>query len=244
MLGLLVIIVVSWVLLHFIEKKNIEVLGIIPYPKRVAQIGLGMVFMMLLCLLWIVIETFVLNVDWQLNKNSNYAFIFDAFVYHVRSALTEDLVFRGAILYILINRIGAKWAILISAIIFGVYHVFSYGMIGENFIAIAYVIFITGFTGYVWAYTFHKTKSIMLGLGFHIGYNFLMTMFYESNPYGQLVFQELSKTILRDWNFLFFSLAKGLFPSIVTLVFVKYLVKSKYKIFSFKLTDNDENAVI
>ncbi|MCK8479956.1 CPBP family intramembrane glutamic endopeptidase [Psychroserpens algicola] len=242
MLGLLVIIVVSWVLLRVIEKKNIEVLGIIPYPKRVAQIGLGMLFMMLLCLLWIVIETFVLNVDWQLNKDINYALIFDAFVYHVRSALTEDLVFRGAILYILINRIGAQWAILISAIIFGVYHVFSYGMTSESFIAIAYVIFITGFTGYVWAYTFHKTKSIMLGLGFHIGYNFLMTMFYESNPYGQLVFQELSKTTLIDWDLLFYLLAKGLFPSIVTLLFVKYIIKSKYKFFGIEQINRDENA--
>lgn len=43
MLGLLVIIVVSWVLLHFIEKRNIEALGIIPYGKRIIQFLIGLI---------------------------------------------------------------------------------------------------------------------------------------------------------------------------------------------------------
>ncbi|WP_299339438.1 CPBP family intramembrane glutamic endopeptidase [uncultured Psychroserpens sp.] len=239
MLGLLVIIVVSWVLLHFIEKKNIEVLGIIPYPKRILQFLIGMLFMVLLCLLWIAIETFILNVNWQLKNAINYTLIFKSFVYHIRSALTEDLVFRGAILYILIHRIGAKWAMLISAIIFGGYHVFSYGMTSDRIIAIAYVVFVTGLTGYVWAYTFYKSKSIMLGLGFHLGYNFLMTMFYDSMPYGELIFEELSKTNLNDWNWLFYSLVKGIFPSIMTLLFVKYIIKSNIQIFN---NDNEDIA--
>lgn len=100
MVGLLVIIVVSWVLLHFVEKKNIEVLGIIPYGKRIVQFLIGVFFIMLINLLTIYIESIVLKVNWQLNANINYALIFDAFIYHLRSALTEDLVFRGAILRI------------------------------------------------------------------------------------------------------------------------------------------------
>lgn len=225
MLGLLVIIVASWVLLHFIEKKNIEVLGVIPNKKRSTQFLIGFIFIVLICLLSIYIESFVLNVEWKKNDSINYTDIFNSFFYHFRSALTEDLVFRGAILYILISKLGAKKAILISALCFGVYHVFSYGMTGGKIIPILYVILITGFTGYVWAYTFHKTKSIMMGLGFHIGYNFLMAMFYESPPTGELIFQEISKISLRDWNWLFYNLAKGLFPSILTLVFVKQYLK-------------------
>lgn len=234
MLGLLVIIVISWGFLYLIEKKNIEVLGIIPYPNRILQFLIGLVFIMLLSLLIIYIESIVLNVDWELKKNINYKLILDSFIYHIRSALTEDLVFRGAILYILISKIGAKKAILISAIFFGVYHVFSYGMTGDRIIAILYVIIITGFTGYVWGYTFYKTKSIMLALGFHLGYNFLMTLFYESSPYGQLIFVELFKTSLIDWSWLFYNLIKGLFPSIATLIFVKLLIKSNFRILKSK----------
>lgn len=225
MLGLLVIIVASWVLLRFIEKKNIEVLGIIPNKQRSVQFLIGFVFIALICLISICIESFVLKVEWKKNDSINYTDIFNSFFYHVRSALTEDLVFRGAILYILISRLGAKWAILISALCFGVYHVFSYGMTGDRIIPILYVILVTGFVGYVWAYTFHKTKSILMALGFHVGYNFLMAMFYESPPVGELVFHELSKIELRDWNWLFYNIPKGIFPSLMTLIFVKQYLK-------------------
>jgi len=230
MLGLLVIIVISWVLLHFMEKKSIEALGIIPYGKRILQFLIGILFIMLINLLTIYIESIVLKVNWKLNASIDYALIFDAFVYHFRSALTEDLIFRGAILYILINRLGAKWAILISAVFFGIYHVFSYGMIEGRIVPIIYVILVTGFTGYVWAYTFYKTKSILLALGFHLGYNIVMACFYASAPYGELIFTELSRVELSEINGLYFSLFKGFFPSIMTLAFVKLLVRSEWKI--------------
>lgn len=212
-------------LLHFIEKKNIKALGIIPNKKRIIQFLIGFVIIICINLISIYIESYILNVKWTYKSIIHYGSILNSFVYHIRSALTEDLVFRGAVLFILIRRVGSKKAILISAIVFGVYHIFSYGMLNSKIIPMTYIIIITGFTGYVWAYTFHKTKSIMMGLGFHLGYNFLMTLFYESNPYGQLIFQEISKTSLADWNWLFYHLAKGLFPSIITLVFVKQYLK-------------------
>lgn len=230
MLGLLVIIVISWVLLRFIEKKNLEVLGIAPNKQRIMQFSIGSVFVALVCLLIIFIETIALNVEWKMNDSISYKAIFHSFVYHVRSALTEDLVFRGALLYILISRLGAKWAILISALCFGVYHVFSYGMTGEKIIPIIYVILITGFTGYVWAYTFYRTHSILMGLGFHIVSNFVLAMFYESPPVGELIFHEISKTSLRDWDWLFYYIVKGLMPTALTLIFVnQYLKYGSYK---------------
>ena len=229
MLGLLVIIVISWVLLHFIEKKNINVLGIIPNKKRTVQFLIGFVVMTLICFITIFIETFILKVEWQQNKTINYSAIFNALIYHIRSALTEDLVFRGAILYILIQKIGAKKAILISAFVFGIYHIFSYGMLNSSIIAMLYATLITGFVGYVWAYTFDKTKSMMMGLGFHLGYNFLMSLFYENQPYGQLTFHEVSKISLKDWNWLFYNIPKGLFPSILTFIFVKQYLKHQAK---------------
>lgn len=225
MIGLLVIIVISWVLLRFIEKKNIEVLGIFPNKQRIMQFIIGSVFVVLVCLLIIYIETIVLNVEWKMNDSISYKAIFNSFVYHVRSALTEDLVFRGALLYILISRLGAKWAILISALCFGVYHVFSYGMTDEKIIPILYVIIITGFTGYVWAYTFYRTQSILMGLGFHIASNFVLAMFYVSPPVGELIFHEISKTSLRDWDWLLYYLVKGLIPSVLTLIFVNQYLK-------------------
>jgi len=234
MVGLLVIIVVSGVLLHFIEKKNIKVLGIIPNQKRIIQFLIGFVFIMLISLLMIYIETVIKSVNWKL-KPINYGLIYKAFIYHLKSALTEDLIFRGAILYILISKLGANRAILTSTFFFGIYHVFSYGMLEDRIVPILYVILVTGFTGYVWAYAFAKTKSIMMPLGFHLACNLVMALFFPSQPYGELIFMELSRVNLSEWYELFYALFKGLFPSILTLIFIKLLLKSNFKIFKKQL---------
>ncbi|WP_422105666.1 CPBP family intramembrane glutamic endopeptidase [Winogradskyella sp.] len=228
MLGLLVIIVISGLLLHFIEKKNIDVLGITPNKNRWTQFMIGVLVITVIVLTNIVVETLLLRVEWQL-RTINNTLIFDAFYYHLKSALTEDLVFRGALLYILIRRIGPTKAIILSAMIFGVYHWFSYGIIGQNAVLMAYVFLITGFTGYVWAFAFYKTKSILMGLGFHVGVNFINACFFESQPYGELIFTEISRIELKDWNWLYFNLFKGIFPSVATLIFLKQYLKFNSK---------------
>ena len=72
MLGLLVIIVVSWGLLHLILNKNIESIGIVPSGKRTIQFVIGMVFIMIITLLNIYIETIVLDIDWKLQYSINF----------------------------------------------------------------------------------------------------------------------------------------------------------------------------
>ena len=224
MLGLLVIIVISWGLLYFIEKEHIPVLGIVSNPNRIFQFFLGTIVITLLLLLNIYIKTQLESIEWK-KHTVNYTLLWNAVVYHLRSALTEDLVFRGAILYILIKRIGSNKAILLSAVIFGIYHWFSYGILNERWIVLFYVFVLTGFTGYVWAYTFYKTKSMALGLGLHVGFNVVMSCFFESQSYGEILFSVVSKTELTHWSGFFYSFFKGLFPSIATLLIVMLLLK-------------------
>lgn len=223
MLGLLVILLISWGLLFLIEKKSLKVIGIVPSPRRLRQFVYGIGLIISICLVLIFIETQLKAIKWQF-QGINYSLLFDAFVYHLRSALTEDLVFRGALLYILMHRLGVKRGLLLSAIVFGVYHVFSYGILNERFILIAYVVVVTGFTGYVWAWAFYKTKSIYLGLGLHLGYNLVMSCFYESQPYGELLFTEISSVDLSEPMASFYSIFRGLFPSVLTFVALKFLL--------------------
>lgn len=226
MLGLLVIVVISWGLLYFIQKEHIDVLGIIPTVNRVSQFFIGLLIITVIVLINIYVETYTQQVEWKQNE-LNYTSLWNAFVYHLRSALTEDLVFRGAILYILIKRIGATKAIVLSAVVFGIYHWFSYGILHERPILLTYVFLVTGFTGYVWAYTFHKTRSILLALGFHLGYNLVMSCFYESQPYGETLFSMTSKTDLIGWNEFLYSMFRGLFPPLAMFIAVKLLLKTE-----------------
>jgi membrane protease YdiL (CAAX protease family) len=211
--------------LYLIEKKNLNALGLLPNAVRMGQFALGLCMIGLIGLMLIGTDTLVQSIDWKYS-GLRIRLILDAFVYHLRSALTEDLVFRGALLYILIRRLGPRWGILISALCFGVYHVFSYGILHERAILIAYVIVVTGFTGSVWAYAFHKTRSIYLGLGLHVGYNMVMSCFYESQPYGEMFYSELSRVDLSESAQSFYSIFRGLFPSLTTLLVLIALVRS------------------
>ncbi|PQB05569.1 CPBP family intramembrane glutamic endopeptidase [Aureitalea marina] len=226
MIGLVVILLISWGLLYLFEKKNLNAIGLIPNGKRLQQFAIGLVLIVAICLMLIGIETSLKSIEWQF-LGFEIGTIADAFIYHLRSALTEDLVFRGALLFILNQRLGAKWGIMISAICFGVYHVFSYGILTERLMVIGYVIVVTGFTGYVWAWAFHKTRSIYLGLGLHVGYNMIMACFYESQPYGELLFTELSSVDLVDPMASYYSIFRGLFPALMTLISLKFLLRSR-----------------
>lgn len=226
MLGLLVILGLSWLLCYLLEKEHLNFLGLIPIKKRMIQFALGFTFIILLKLILIYLETQLKAIEW-LQVSFSFQLLIQSFWYHLKSALTEDLVFRGALLYVLINRIGIQKAILISAITFGVYHWFSYGMLNSGPVPLAYVFITTGFTGYVWAYTFAKTKSIMMPLGFHFGWNLIVSFFYDGAPYGQLLFQGTPMVELSEWNRFYYALFVGLTPPLITLLFIRFLNKHK-----------------
>ncbi|PQB07920.1 hypothetical protein BST83_12745 [Polaribacter filamentus] len=76
MLGLLVIIVVSWLLLHFIENESIDVLGINPNGKRFVEFIVGFLFIILITLLTIYIESVLLSVDWKMKKRVKLQLVF------------------------------------------------------------------------------------------------------------------------------------------------------------------------
>ena len=70
-------------------------------------------------------------------------------------------------------------------------------------------------------------------LRFRLGFNFLMTLFYTSQPYGELLFTEISSPNLSEWNAFYFSVFKGLFLSITTLIFVKLALPFNLKRIDF-----------
>lgn len=224
MVGILIILGASWLLLFLLEKKDLSVLGFTPVPKRMFQFLLGFGFIIILQSLLILAETSILSIEWEFNTDFSLPTIFSSLWYHTKSALTEDLIFRGAVIYILASKFSNSAAIFTSAILFGVYHWFSYGMFGAGIIPMAYIFIITGTTGAAWAYSYFKTNSIFLALGFHIAWNFVAALFFDNQPFGELLFHQISMVpISNEWIDFIFQLAKGLAPSLITYLFVHYL---------------------
>lgn len=150
MIGILVILTISQLLLYLIEKKNILALGFFPIRERLKQFSIGFLITAVLCVLVQFLEADLKSSTWVLNKEISVGIILKSFWWDFRSVLTEELIFRGALLYILIQRIGSRKSILISAIAFGIYHWFSYGVLG-NVMAMILIFIGTGLMGYAWA---------------------------------------------------------------------------------------------
>jgi len=229
MIGILVAIVISWLLLHLFEKKNILALGFLPIGKRLKQFLIGFLITGTLCVLDQYLEAFLKSSTWVLNENSTGGIILKSFWWDVKSVLTEELIFRGALLYILIQKIGSKKSILISAIAFGIYHWFSYGVLG-NVMAMILVFIGTGLMGYAWAWAFSKTKSMMLPFGLHLGWNFIYNTIFSKGPLGELLLISQGGNELTDWASLLNFISGLVIVPLVVLIYVRFFVKKETEI--------------
>lgn len=229
MIGILVAISISWLLLYLIEKKNIITLGLLPIGKRIKQFLIGFLITGILCVLVQYLESYLKSSTWILNKNITSAIVIKSFWWDFKSVLTEELIFRGALLYILIQKIGSKKSILISAIAFGIYHWFSYGVLG-NVMAMILVFIGTGLMGYAWAWAFSKTKSIMLPFGLHLGWNFVYNTIFSKGPLGALVLIPKGGIELTDWASLLNFISGLVIVPIMVLIYVRYFVEKETKI--------------
>ncbi|MCB1595645.1 MAG: hypothetical protein KDI76_12110, partial [Xanthomonadales bacterium] len=84
MLGILLILLLSWALLHFIAEKNLMVLGPTPVPLRLLQFVLGFVLLFVLSLITVMTDTLVYSIQWQqviINPNA----LFQSFWYYLKS---------------------------------------------------------------------------------------------------------------------------------------------------------------
>jgi membrane protease YdiL (CAAX protease family) len=226
MLGILTIITISWLLLYVIEKESILALGFLPITKRLKQFVIGFLITGMLCVLVQYLEAYLKSSSWVLNEEITGGIILKSFWWDLKSVLTEELIFRGAILYILIQKIGSQKSILISAVAFGIYHWFSFGVLGNPMAMI--VIFIgTGLMGYAWAWAFSKTTSIMLPFGLHLGWNFIYNTIFSKGPLGKLVLMSQGGTELTGWASLLNFLSGLVIVPILVLIYVRFCVKEQ-----------------
>jgi membrane protease YdiL (CAAX protease family) len=196
MLGNLLILLLSWALLRLIEKKNLPAaLGLSPTRQRIKDLAIGLLLTIPFSIaFWLTVSWLVQN-PYHLQPGYRPQHLLTAAAWLANSVLYEDLLFRGALLYILIQRIGPRPAILTSAIAFGIYHWFSYGMLGQP-VSMLITFLTTGLAGYLMAVAFNTTGSIYLSFGLHFGIDFAsMVIFSQSKAIG---LQLLIKTYATD----------------------------------------------
>ena len=183
MLGLLIILIISFLLLKLFKIK-FSAFGFRPTKKRIIDFGVGFTAAALMCGIYfsLIISIF----DYQIELNSNYdltGFLSGSF-WTLKSVLTEELLFRGALLIIAIKYLGELKAIIISSIIFGIYHWFSYNVFG-SLMPMLNTFIITAMGGFMFAYAFAKTRSLYLPIALHFGWNLISICVFSEGPLGE-----------------------------------------------------------
>jgi uncharacterized protein len=129
----------------------------------------------------------VADVPWRLNPGADAVLLGRSVLWNVNSVLYEELLFRGYLLYQAVRRLGARRGVLLAATAFGVYHWFSYGIVG-NVVMMAFVFILTGAFGFMLAVAFVKTRSIALPIGLHLGWNLVAYAGFSTGPLGPVLF--------------------------------------------------------
>ena len=226
MLGIIVQLIISWLLIWLFEKNDLRVLGFFPTKRRLFDFALVLLVTAIFCSIEILMKIFLAHQQWKINPAFTGKLLLDGTWWNIKSVLFEELIFRGAILYILIKKLGISKAVIISAIGFGIYHWFSYGIIG-NVTQMAMVFVVTGAMGLVLAYGYAKTLSLYIPIAIHFGWNFTHIFLFSEGPIGNGLFLPAQPGPFKtDSYFLFFTIL--LLPMISTLL-INYLLLRKCK---------------
>ena len=177
-----ILLAVSWVLLR-LEGRSLGALGLDAPAARLRQFGAGFLVAGLAVVIQQLGHAAVADVAWRLNPAADAALLVRSVRWNVNSVLYEELLFRGYLLYQAIRRLGARHGVLLGAAAFGVYHWFSYGILG-NPVMMVFIFVLTGAFGFMCAFGFARTKSIALPIGLHLGWNLVSYAGFSTGPMG------------------------------------------------------------
>lgn len=183
MIGLLIQLLASALLLWLVCRKSLWVLGIAPTNEMLTWLSIGFMVAASVCMSYHLLVSLLTTTSWSRNPTATYPSIATSSWWMLRSVLFEELLFRGALLYIAIQKLGTKAACIISAIAFGVYHWFSYGALG-NPVQMTYVFLMTGIWGLMFSIAFAQTRTLYLPIALHFGWNWIHTVVFSQGPLG------------------------------------------------------------
>ncbi|MCC9165483.1 CPBP family intramembrane glutamic endopeptidase [Pontibacter harenae] len=182
MIGNFLLLLASWLLLR-LEKKNLRVLGLSPTVERGFEILLGFLVTAFLAILLALLLAFVAQFVWLPNESMLNSIVFRDLFNSFQTVFYEELLFRGYLLYKAITLLGDRKANMLSAVAFGMYHWFSFGVFG-NPLLMLWVLFYMGLWGLMLAYAYSRTGSLALPIGLHWGWYFIQHHVFNEQGSG------------------------------------------------------------
>lgn len=220
MAGLIVIFLLSIILLR-IFKIPFSAFGLKPNKKRLKNFIIGFTISAVVCAVYFFLIITTLDYDIIVNSNYSLTGFFYGFWWTLRSVLMEELIFRGALFILAIKLIGERKAILLSAVVFGIYHWFSYNVFG-NLLPMMNTFITTSIGGLMFAYAYAKTRSLYFPIALHFGWNLLTITVFSEGPLGD---QLLISSGGKPMGYLYFGFL--LYQILILPLFTFYYLKMK-----------------
>ena len=187
MLQLAGLFAASWLLLGLFEKKRLAVLGLLPTTKRLKYFITLFIVSAAIATLAFLLRVYFVKEQYILNTTVNVKLILTETWHQIRTVLTEELICRGALLYILIKKAGQLKAILISAVIFAALHLTETSMWG-NLPQMIMVLTFTFAMGLLLAYSYTRTLSLLMPFAIHFGWNLVQNFIFSGSTTGNHIF--------------------------------------------------------
>lgn len=180
MIGILVELILSYLLLKYFAGENLSALGLKITRYRLLLLVTSFIWpVVFYCAFEFSVGALVHN-PLKLNPEYSFSAFVDALLYVFRAVIFEELIFRGAIFYILIKKLGNQKAVLISSIAFGIYHWFSWNAFG-NPAQMAIIFLTTASGGYIFGLAFATSRTMYLSSALHFGANFSTMILFSRN---------------------------------------------------------------
>jgi membrane protease YdiL (CAAX protease family) len=232
MIGIIIQLAISWLIIWLFEKGNLNIFGLLPTKKRLKDFIVFFLIAAACATSGFLLKMLIAKQSWELNPAINGRVILQGVWFTVKSVLFEEFIFRGVLLYILIEKLGATRAIIISAVAFGIYHWFSHELWG-NPAQMAIEFFMSGIMGLVLAYGYAKSFSLYIPIAIHFGWNIVQMVVFSGNTIGhQLFVAVLPKLVVTISYFNFFVM---LLLPVISCWLINFWVLRRYK--QVKLAD-------
>lgn len=186
LLLVLILFIVSWLSIYLIENRNIFNSWLTPVNQRLREFTIGFILMGSLCLISQLFFSVLNDISWSIADDVTFIKFLSATLADVNGVLIEELAFRGVLLYGLIKLTSERIGLIASSAIFGIFHWFSYGVLG-NPLGMTLVFITTGLSGYAFAKAYTKTQSIILPVGLHLGWNWINGSIFSSGIFGTVL---------------------------------------------------------
>lgn len=183
MLQLLGLFSISWLLIWLFEKGNLSVLGLTLTKDRLKYFTILFIVSAILSATAFLLRMYFAKEEYTISQSLTIQSILIETWYQFRTVLTEELICRGALLYILIKKIGQIKAVLISSIIFAVLHWINAGVWG-NLTQMIMVFIFTFSMGLLLAYSYARTFSLLIPFAIHFGWNLTQNYIFPGTPTG------------------------------------------------------------